>query len=46
MDQPTKSKAAASPVDQGKNFRLAGVLLALSLFMFVSFIVKTAVRGP
>ena len=46
MSQTTKSKAVVPPADQGKNLRLVWVLLALSLFMFVSFIVKTAIRGP
>jgi len=29
-----------------KNVRVAVILLGMSLFMFVSFIVKTALKGP
>lgn len=34
------------PIDRRKNAQLGWILAGIALFMFVSFIVKTALRGP
>lgn len=35
-----------APIDRRKNAQLVWILAGIALFMFVSFIVKTALRGP